>query len=106
MSSLERLIVQNLNHNKLKESLYPSCDSNTDIDRQVDDLMELYNLMLDKGYDQLPENTCEKRSYREIESKLIELNVKGVKKSKLINTKGMPGDFLTSQEDSISPSNK
>lgn len=103
MSSLERLIIQNINHNKLKESIYPSCDDETDIDRQRNDLIELYNLMLDKGYDQLPENTCEKRSYREIEAKLIELNTEGVKKSPIINSKGMPGEFITTQEKTMIP---
>ena len=62
MSSMERLIIDSINRSKLKESIYPSREDETDIDRQRNDLVELFNLMIDKGFDQLPENTCEKRS--------------------------------------------
>lgn len=103
MSSIERLIVQNIERSKMKESLYPSCGANTDIERQTSDLLELYEMMLEKRYHELPENTCEKRSYREIESKLIELNVIGVKKLPEVVGNDMVGEFLTKQEDTINP---
>lgn len=102
MASLERLIIDGINRSKVRESL-KSVSSSTDIDRQLDDMIEIYNLMKTKGYDKLPEGTAEKKSLREIENKLIELNVTGVKSSPIVKNKEIPGEFITTQEKTMLP---
>lgn len=80
-STAERLMVQRMRKSRARESLdmlkntYGEVDNDTALERNVKDIMSVYELMVSKGYHLLPEDTSEKRAFRELESKLKTLKV-------------------------------
>ena len=93
MSSMERLIIQNIARDRLKESLgVEEVEApNVNIEEVLDLLCSL-STMSAKGYDKQPEGTTQKKAYRNVEAKLLEIGA-GVKRERAKNAKGIVGDF-------------
>lgn len=92
MSDAERLIVERIRRRKLKESLIGKVDSKTDKEREVDDIVEVYNLMISKGYQDFPEGSSEKKALRNIEEKFDLLGIQ-YDKAPFVKSSKIPGDF-------------
>lgn len=105
MSTMERLIVERIERKRVNESLYNLggiTDNSTELDRAIEDNLDVLNTMLEKGFQEFPEETAEKRAYREIENKLISLGY-DIKPTPVVKKSDLTGEYLTRQEDIIQP---
>lgn len=90
----ERSIIEKLSH-----SLNEGCpmyggitDNTTDTERELINLTAVYEFMISKGFDELPDSTTEKRCLIDIYNKLKELGLNLTKPTK-VNTPEFPGSF-------------
>lgn len=80
-NSAERLMVQRMKRSRARESLdmlsntYGVVDNRTDLERSVQDVVDVYETMVSAGFHLLPEDTSEKKAFRQLESKLKALKV-------------------------------
>jgi hypothetical protein len=67
-------------------------DNSTSEEREIVNLTSLYEFMMEKDYEDLPDTTTEKHCLIYVSNKLNELGVK-VKKPKSVATPAFPGNF-------------
>ena len=92
MSESERFIIEKIRRSRLKESIVGRGPNSTDVDREKDDIIEVHNLMLDKGYQYFPEGSSQKKALRNIEEKFGLLGIQ-YDKAPFVKSSKIPGDF-------------
>lgn len=89
-----RLIVEGINRN-LREN-YPmytgEVDNSTETEREIVNLSALYDFMMERGFNELPDSTTEKKSLIDVVSRLQDLGV-NLDDPKEVETPEFPGEF-------------
>lgn len=92
----ERQIIQRISKNKLRESetlLALSVNTPLVKGESIVGITDVYQVMLQHDYDKFPEDTHQKKSFREIEDYLIELGA-DISKADKIDAVEIPGEFF------------
>lgn len=90
----ERVIVENLSK-RLREScpMYTNCvDNSTDVERELVNLTAVYEFMINRGFNKLPDSTTEKRCLFSIYDRLKELGL-NIEEPEAVPTPDFPGEF-------------
>lgn len=92
---LERLIIQNIQRDKLQESLdveevTPEVEPSTE---HLLDLLKDFATMCEKGYHYYPEGTSENKAYRQLEDEIIKYKLSPRSKAPTVKNPEMPGSF-------------
>lgn len=90
----ERTIVESLNR-KLREScpMYTNCvDNSTDVERELVNLAAVYEFMVNRGFNELPDSTTEKRCLINVYDRLKELGL-NLNEPDEVPTPEFPGGF-------------
>lgn len=91
----ERSIIQRLSKNRINETYLAyakDTDNSSDVERTLVNLTALYEFMIGKGFEELPDQTIEKRSLINVHEELKELGIK-LPEPKKVDTPDMPGEF-------------
>lgn len=92
--SIERLIVQNIHRDRLHEvNEIERVEPEDPIlsQNEIMDLLVDFATISNKGYQDYPEGTSEKKAYREMEAKLVSVGL--AIKAKEVKNPEMPGNF-------------